>query len=337
MVGGLVGLAAGAAYFAFITDMGTSVLWPPIAATVILLALAGAVAGAAGDRIRARALVRETMLAQAAAERQRLNDELRESYDQQRSIVERLERAFLDVPANLEYIDSGHEYHSATKGVHVGGDFYDLITASSTSVAVLMGDVSGHGLDAARVATMVKDVVSVLVLQQQAPGHILGVVNDLLLRKGVSGFVTVFLAQLDTRSGEMVFASAGHPPPFVTDEHDRVRQLVVVPGPPLGVFPSAKYPAGQGSLKSSGLLFLYTDGLTEARGAGAFYGEERLTGALEKYKGLSARDLPGLVVADVLEFTDGSLQDDMALLALRYRPEGPPGVVTSVGAAQPLA
>ena len=93
VVGTLVGLIAGAAYFVFITDMGTTVLWPPIAATVILLAAAAAVAGVAGDRIRVRAAVRETMLSQSVAEGQRLHEELRQSYEQQRSIVERLERA----------------------------------------------------------------------------------------------------------------------------------------------------------------------------------------------------------------------------------------------------
>jgi sigma-B regulation protein RsbU (phosphoserine phosphatase) len=90
-------------------------------------------------------------------------------------------------------------------------------------------------------------------------------------------------------------------------------------------------------LNKGDILLLYTDGLTEARGAGAFYGEERVQSALEKYKSFPARDLPGLIVADVLEFTNGTLQDDMALLALRYNPEGSTGVVELSGAAHPSA
>lgn len=336
VAGTAVGLVAGAAYFAFITDAGTTVLWPPIVVTIIILALAGMVAGAAGERIRARALERETLLSQSVAERQELlgererlleeerhlNLELQESYAYQRSQVERLEQAFLEVPGALPNIDSGHAYRSATEGVDVGGDFYDLIPLAGDSLAVLIGDVAGHGLDAARLATMVKDVVSALAPQGQSPGAVLESMNELLLGKNIPSFVTAFLGRLDLSTGDLTFASAGHPWPFYTDESEVVRALPVVPGPPLGVFAGMTYPERTVRLPGSGLLFLFTDGLVEARKNGTFYGETRLHRVLEAHKNIAASELPGLVIADVLRFTDGTLRDDLALLAVRYRPAG---------------
>jgi serine phosphatase RsbU (regulator of sigma subunit) len=335
LVGAIVALVGGLAYFVFITDLGATVVWPTIVGSIVLYMLAAIVAGIAADRIRTRATVRETLLSQSVKERDdllgslqtqtnelaRMHEELGRSHKQQRSLVQRLERAFLDVPGSLPHVDFGHEYRSATTGVHIGGDFLDITRVSDGRLALLIGDVSGHGLEASRMATMVKDSVATLVQRGDGPGVILGQANTLLVDRNYAGFVTAFLGVLDPKTGRLTYASAGHPPPYVADPEGAVRVLDTAPSPPLGAFPGTSYGDQEVYVDDRTLLFLYTDGLTEARRDGEFYGDARLANVLEEHKEHAASELPGMVLAEVLEFSGGSMRDDTAILTIRYRLE----------------
>jgi PAS domain S-box-containing protein len=236
--------------------------------------------------------------------------------EEQRHIAGKLQQALLDIPQPAEGIEFAHLYRSATREASVGGDFYDVFEVKDGRLAILIGDVSGHGVEAARVATLVKDVVHAFAHQFRRPSVILGKTNGLLMEKQVAGFVTVFLGVLDREIGVLTYVSAGHPNGLLRDENSEVEFLEAASSP-LGVFPGDSWSESQVHMNKEDLLFLYTDGLFEARRNGELFGQERLRKALEAWADASPKHLPETLLAQVLAFSDGELRDDVAMLALR--------------------
>ncbi len=236
--------------------------------------------------------------------------------EEQSYLFQRLQEALLDIPSELAGVKFGHLYRSATLRAQVGGDFYDVFAAKHGQVALLIGDVSGHGVEAARIASLVKDTVHAFAHQFRRPHLVLRETNRLLVEKKMPGFVTAFLGLLDPETGGFVYSSAGHPSPLVAmDGH-------VVPiesvGTPLGVFGDARYRDRETAIHEGGLLLFYTDGVTEARRDDEFYGEERLTEALARLRERPVETLPSLLLDEALRFSGGRLVDDAALLAVNY-------------------
>ena len=127
-------------------------------------------------------------------------------YEAQKYIADQLQRAIMDMPTEVTGLEFGHLYRSATEEAIVGGDFYDVFERPDGSVVLLAGDVSGHGVNAARVATMVKASLVAFAQSGDEPGEILTNANRLLMRKRVSGFTSVLFA-LYVPSTSMLTAS----------------------------------------------------------------------------------------------------------------------------------
>ncbi len=229
-----------------------------------------------------------------------------------------LQTALVHVPKELPGIAIGHVYRSATKEAEVGGDFYDVFEAMDGRIGVLIGDVSGHGIEAARIATLVKDTVYAFAYQSRRPHLVLYKTNQVLLQKGQPGFVTAFLGFLDHNTGALKYASAGHPPPLVAASGAQV--FLESSGLPLGVFPHAYYQDRATTLAPGSILLLYTDGVTDARRGQDRFGEEGLVQSVSEVATLEAKTLPSLVLADALRFSGQRLDDDVALLAVGYGP-----------------
>ena len=251
-------------------------------------------------------------------------EELRESYRRQAQLAleqqllfERLQRVFLDSVPEIPGVRFAYDHLSATLGTQIGGDFYDLFPVRDNCVALMVGDVSGQGIEASRIALMVKDSITCYAIDGQDPSEVLQRVNTLLVKKGTPGFVTAFLAYLDTSTGELSSSSAGHPAPLLW-EPGSARPLDSTPAAPLGAFPETDYTTDVVRLPRSGTLLLYTDGVTEARRDGSFYGEDRLAQALTRACRLPLGQLPARLFEDVLEFADGAIKDDAAILAIQY-------------------
>jgi PAS domain S-box-containing protein len=344
LTGTAVALAGGAAYFAFLTDFGRLVVWPAIVGSILLWALAAAVAGLAGEWVRHNAAQRERLLAHMLAEREALtdslgaaneqfaaqakelvakNEELQEAqavtarlFEEQNSLLRRIQEALVDIPQELPGVKFAHLYRSATQQAQVGGDFYDVFEAKHRRVGLLIGDVSGHGVEAARIATLVKDTVHAFAHQFRRPHLVLRETNRLLVEKGLPGFVTAFLGFLDLESGTFTYSSAGHPPPLVATNGQTVFLASI--GSPLGVFADARYRDNETDIQEGSLLLLYTDGITEARRDGDFFGDERLAEVLGRMRDRPLETLPTLLFGEALGFSGGVLQDDAALLAVNY-------------------
>jgi PAS domain S-box-containing protein len=236
--------------------------------------------------------------------------------EEQRAIASALQKALLDLPQRARGVEFGYLYRSATKQALVGGDFYDVFEAKGGRIAILIGDVSGHGLEAARIATFAKDVVHAFAHQFRWPHLVLRETNRLLVEKNLGGFVTAFLGFLDPESGTLTHSSAGHPPPLLAT--DGQVAFLTTRGLPLGVIADARYRNIETRIQEGGVLLLYTDGITEARQNGELYGEARLAAALGRMHDRPTEVLPASLLDEALAFSGGALRDDVALLAVNY-------------------
>jgi serine phosphatase RsbU (regulator of sigma subunit) len=234
-------------------------------------------------------------------------------FDQERHIAETLQQALLaeDLP-RVPGLELAALYQAAA-GSGVGGDLYNVWRLPGGEVAVLLGDVSGKGVEAAGVTAMVRYMTEALGQHQRSPAGLLTELNELLcprLRDG--SLVTVLIAVLHPQDDTLRWSSAGHPPPLVVDAAGRLRWLDD-PGPPCGVFPGTGYadhiePFGPGDL-----LFAYTDGLTEARRGARMFGEEGLRAALLEAIGQAPRALARSVYAAARAWSEGRIADDVAI------------------------
>ncbi len=250
-----------------------------------------------------------------------LAEENERLYRQQLNIAENLQLALLSIPAEIGRVRLGHLYLSATEAAKVGGDFYDVFEVRDGKIVVLIGDVAGHGIEAARVAALTKDVIHAFAHQTLRPHETLKRTNKLLREKSLPGFVTVFLGVLNPESGILRYASAGHPETLLRRTGGQI-ELLGDGAPPLGVLDGVSWKTRETRLEPGDLALFYTDGVTEARRDGQFFGQDRLL-ALLRRKRISAKRLPQLIVDKVLAFSGGVLRDDLAILALSLSGDGP--------------
>ena len=187
------------------------------------------------------------------------------AYDRERRISHELQRNLL--PDAIPFIDGwdvATRYRPAAVGVEVGGDWYDVVPISEHLVALVVGDVEGHDLGAARIMSRLRHTLGLLLLEERAPGKALQRLNRVSLA-GVDGRLATALAGvLNTRTGSILFSSAGHPSP-VRVESGQAVELPVPPGPPLGV-QHCHYKDHEFQL-DQGCLVMFTDGLVERRGS----------------------------------------------------------------------
>jgi len=244
-------------------------------------------------------------------------------FEAQRQIADRLQEALLVLPDELPGIEFAHAYHSATITTRVGGDFYDLFELSHGHVGVVIGDVAGKGLDAAVLTSMVKNTVRAHANEEgKTPKQILQLTNDIVFKATPNeSFVTLFFGMLDCRDGRLVYANAGHTSAALLCSDGTVRKLPSN-GPLLGAFAEATFEQAESSLGDGELLFLYTDGLTEARRDGELYGEGRLFDLLTSTTGRDVHEVLKVVVENVLSYAGNKLRDDLAILSLRRTKPG---------------
>jgi phosphoserine phosphatase RsbU/P len=243
-------------------------------------------------------------------------------YEAQSNIATTLQQALLELPAEIPGIRFSHLYRSATEEASVGGDFYDLIQLRDAGYILLIGDVAGHGIEAARLATFVRHAVAAFAEEGKSAEEILADTNDALLRRGVSVFVSVLVGVLSPDRRRLSFCSAGHPNLVLRQQDAAVLLAGAGTAPPLGIFPEWACVMSELDLTSGDVLVFYTDGVTEARNGTAMFGEEGLLRWMQRSRGLPLADLPSALLDEVLSFTAGSLRDDVAILAVEIEGAG---------------
>lgn len=204
----------------------------------------------------------------------------------------------------------------------IGGDFYDALLTDDGRLVFALGDVSGKGVAAALFMVRIMTLLRTEARQIQGPTEMLERINRLLCRENPqSMFVTLCLGVLDLASGRLRIGNAGHPPPAVRDA-DGWRLLPPQPSSVLGVWEEAEFAEREIDLAGLQLLVLYSDGVTEAHPGERIdlFGDARLLAALEG-DDLRAEAAVARLAAAVGQFSIGGAPfDDVAILAVGYRP-----------------
>ena len=265
-------------------------------------------------------------------------------YSRERATALTLQRSLLptglSAPSSVEV---RHRYLPGSQLIEVGGDWYESIALPGARVALVVGDVAGHGVRAAVTMGRLRTAIQTLAMLELPPAESLQQLNELMVVMGAREphFATCAYAVYDAVRGTCEVASAGHLPPLLVRPGGQSQFLDVSPAPPLGV--------GEGLIQSrtfeiedDSLLVLYTDGLVESRDRDIDDGLQRLQGVFGPDS--SARPVEELCKAILAGAYADQQRDDIAVLIARLnRIDGSqlatwilPGELTSAGEARAL-
>ena len=281
---------------------------------------------ARGGRVGALVLVRtepgrhygreDLELASEIASRAALAIEAARVYERDHEIAVSLQQALLppalDEVAGLAVAtryEAGHEH------LQIGGDWYDAVRLPDGRILFAVGDVVGRGLPAAAAMSRLQTALAALAPAARGPAELVERLERFATEVAGAEFATVAAAMLDPVTGELRYATAGHPPPLLVLPDGETRYLDDAPSAPLcGLGPMTRQ-EGRVVLTDGTLLVLYTDGLIERRGQLLDVGLERLAQSARTLRGGAIGDLADGILA---ELTAGeSLRDDIALLCVR--------------------
>lgn len=219
-------------------------------------------------------------------------------------------------PPEIEGLELSAAYRPAGAGDEVGGDFYDVFEIGADDWVVVLGDVCGKGAEAAVVTALVRSTIRAASVRIADPAGVLELVNEVLLHHESQRFCTVALERWRRRGGRWVvsIAAAGHPLPLLCRPGSRPVG-VGRPGSLLGVLAEAAVHVDEVEMQPGDRLVTFTDGVTEARRDGEFYGAARLEAALERLEAEPA--VAPALVDELLEFQRGRARDDIAIVAVR--------------------
>jgi PAS domain S-box-containing protein len=241
-------------------------------------------------------------------------------FEAQREVAELLQRSLLpDRVAQPDGVLTAARYLPAGRAAQVGGDWYDVIPLPDGRVGVAIGDVSGHGVQAAALMGQLRGTLRAYALQGRPPGHVLAALNR--AAASIAGLspeqlATVAYAVVDPTTGQVRHARAGHPPLVLVEPSGDGWDPRLLDGPagvPLGVDEGASYPESTADMPAGSWLLGYTDGFVERRDEPFDAGLERLLAAL---RGSSRRE-PDELLDELLAVVPGPADDDIALIALR--------------------
>ncbi len=209
------------------------------------------------------------------------------------------------------------ELYEPSARVDVGGDVYDFLVLDDGRLAVVLGDVTGHGVAATADMAMAKFVFRSLAREHPEPSDFLASANDVICSEiGPGKFISMSYVVVDGVAGTVAAASAGHPSPRIVLPDGSTRPLEAH-GLVLGIDPGQEYVESRAELPRAASLVLYTDGVVEARRNGELYGDERLDALLAARYEAPARALAAALAEDAREFAGGDLSDDLAVVVIR--------------------
>jgi serine phosphatase RsbU (regulator of sigma subunit)/anti-sigma regulatory factor (Ser/Thr protein kinase) len=252
----------------------------------------------------------------------------REILHKEIQMAEEIQRALIPTAhPTVPGFDIGTIYKAARM---VGGDLFDFVWIDEVTFGVTVADVSGKGVPGSLVMSMVRTALKLEARGNRSARDILIRVNDFIadhIKRGM--FVTILLAVIDTRTGKINFASAGHNPiiHYITSRKEAT--FLNTRGVPVGIktqhdeFADLIESAGI-TLAENDFLIIYTDGVTEGRGrTRKAYGTDRIIDIMNDNGNLSARELAGVIEADIARFIGGEDQhDDITMVILKNCPAG---------------
>lgn len=213
-------------------------------------------------------------------------------------------------------------YASMTPAKEVGGDFYDFFMVDEDHLAVVIADVSGKGVPAALFMVIAKTIIKNHALNKEPVFEVFKNANEQLCENNEEGmFVTAWMGLLTISTGHFEYVNAGHNPPLLKRAKGEFTYLKSRPCFVLAGMEGSCYRKEELMLSAGDILYLYTDGVTEAENAqNELYGEERLKAALERQKSDNPNDILPFVSADIDSFVKEASQfDDITMLCFKYK------------------
>jgi serine phosphatase RsbU (regulator of sigma subunit) len=238
-------------------------------------------------------------------------------YAQQKEFADTMQRSLLPrTRPRAPGLAVGDVYESSAR-VEVGGDLYDFVTLEDGRLGVVLGDVTGHGVEATADMAMAKYAFRSLARDHPEPGDFLAAVNDVIVDEiAPAKFITMAYLAIDGERGEIACGSAGHPPPRLVLADGTVEALDAH-GLALGVDSGQTYEETRVGLPRGAAIVVYTDGVLEARRDGDLYGVERLDALLASRAHLPPRQLAVEIAKDARAFAGGELADDLAVVVIK--------------------
>ncbi|TNC19605.1 PP2C family protein-serine/threonine phosphatase [Amycolatopsis alkalitolerans] len=242
-------------------------------------------------------------------------------YERERELAGRLQLAMLpalDTPADLHLCA---RYLPAARGVNVGGDWFDAFTRPDGTVVLTVGDVTGHGLEAAVIMGKLQNALRAYAAEGHGPAETLRLTHNLLRGWHSPLLATAVVLDLELATGRIRWANAGHLPVFVADAEGAVRSLDEPNAPLMGVpfpFEISEY---QAKLSPGETVLLYTDGLVERRREPIDTGMDRLARIFRRVVAASPEEAGDRILEEMLGAQDHD--DDVCLLLCRWATAAP--------------
>ncbi|MGW4893130.1 SpoIIE family protein phosphatase [Kitasatospora sp. NPDC004240] len=245
-------------------------------------------------------------------------------YRRERDTALTLQRSLLPQEIHRSLgLEIAYRYQPSSVVSEVGGDWFDVVPLSSGRVALIVGDVMGHGIRAAATMGQLRTVARTLITLDMDPARVLQRLDEATSAIGEGQFATCVCAVYDPMDRSCTASCAGHLPPVVTDADGDARLLELPPGVPLGVggvtFESVEF-----TLPEDGILALYTDGLVERRGRDLDEGLRLLCRTIADRR----RSLEQTCDAVLAELTGRTSEDDIAVIMAQVRPVGSERIAT---------
>ena len=244
-------------------------------------------------------------------EKERLERELKVAADIQLSILS-------DVLPAFRGFDFGARILPAR---YVGGDFCDAFLLDEAHTGVVIGDVADKGVPAALFMARSHALIMAEADKSSVPGEVLQLVNHHIthLQKSVQ-FVTALYGILDSSKSQFAYARAGHEPPLILKSNGNVERVPHKPGMALGLWDVITLDEGIVFLEPGSTLLLFTDGMTDCRDPkGVAFGLEKIKGALMAMSGLPAQEVCDKLFNSLMDYQNGSPQDDDVTLMAIHR------------------
>jgi serine/threonine-protein kinase RsbW len=236
-------------------------------------------------------------------------------YERERDVSHTLQAGLLGrAPAPVEGAEIATVYRAGSEALEVGGDWYDVFRLGETTLALVVGDVVGHGLDAAVAMGQLRGAVRALA-PTGSPSRVLDALDLFVEQVPQAAMATIAYAELDLESGALTYACAGHPPPLVLGP-DGGRLLWEGRSLPLGAsFEGHQRTQATDRLDPGETIVLYTDGLVEDRARGISAGLDLLLDVAVQAGGSAPSSLVDTVVGRLVVEVDN--EDDVCVLAVR--------------------
>jgi len=245
-------------------------------------------------------------------------EELRQAYVRERRVSETLQQALLPrVPERIDTLQIVSAYRAALEEAQIGGDFFDVFRLSSSLLGVVVGDVSGKGVDAAARTALAKYTLRAYAYQNPSPSAVVESLNNVLTRElEREAFITLLFGLFDTQRRTFTYVNAGHLPPLCLSCTDGGVSELPGEGMAVGITTGSRYTQNTVELQQGDRILLYTDGVTEARGNKDFFGVERLKEFALAHRLASPRDFVDGLLNILQDWSGGHLRDDVAILLI---------------------